>query len=246
MDNETIRRARRKYLFSEDEKVLYDDEEQEEIINTLAEKNDKNNELYSILISVAFIVLNLFFSYEIITNSFSFLSGFIIFLSWIAICCMTTSFRQYTTHKYYVRVGDDVDDDDDDYNNGKENYDLNGTEAGSSNDENRKPLFKKRYLAYFNILNRKGKQGYKRFDMSNDQEIPNSPYRDVLNYISLALALLILVLTITLQNWWHTNKLIPFVPLIMAVANIYASVVIDETTTEINSLKGYKSPFKGA
>jgi len=26
MDNETIRRARRKYLFSEDEKVLYDDE----------------------------------------------------------------------------------------------------------------------------------------------------------------------------------------------------------------------------
>jgi len=182
------------------------------------------------------------FSFEIITNSFSFLSGLIVFLSWIEICCMTTSFRQYTTHKYYVRVGDDVDDDDDDdYNNGKENYDSNNSEASSN-----KSLFKKRYLAYFNILNKKGKQGYKRFDMSNDQEIPNSPYRDVLNYISLALALLILVFTVCIQNWWHINKLVPFVPLIMAVANVYASVIIDETTTEINSLKGYKSPFKGA
>jgi len=155
---------------------------------------------------------------------------------------MTTSFRQYTTHKYYIRVGDDMDNNDD--NNGKENYDLDITEASSSS--RRKHFFKKKYLEYFNILSKKGKIGYKRFDMTNDQEVPNSPYRDILNYISVVLAVVILGLTFGLQNWWQINKLVPFVPLIMAIANIYASVVIDETTTEINSLKGYKSPFKGA
>ena len=157
------------------------------------------------------------------------------------VCCITTSFRQYTTHKYYVRVEDD--DEDDDHNNGKEDYEMDITNASSS----KKPLFKKRYLEYFNILNRTGKKsGYKRFDMSNDEEVPISPYRDIKNYISFGISFLIIGLTIGCQNWWHINKLIPFIPLIMTIANFYASIVIDETTTEINSLKGYKSPYKGA
>ncbi|OUM60809.1 hypothetical protein PIROE2DRAFT_13364 [Piromyces sp. E2] len=187
------------------------------------------------------------FDFEIITKHVSVLSGFIIFLSWILVCCITTSFRQYTTHKYYVRVGDDEDDDDDDYNNGKEDYEMDISNASTSTPK--KPLFKKKYLEYFNVLNlsKRGKKaGYKRFDMTNDEEVPNSPYRDIKNYISFGLSFIIIGLTIGFQNWWHINKLIPFVPLIMTIANFYASVIIDETTTEINSLKGYKSPFKGA
>ncbi|ORX47082.1 hypothetical protein BCR36DRAFT_405437 [Piromyces finnis] len=230
MDTETIKRARRKYLFNEDDNILYDDEEQEEIINALSEKNDKNNEIYSIAISIAFVILNLFFNFEIISKHFSFLSVFIILLSWLVVCCITTSFRQYTTHKYYVRIGDNDKDDD--------NY--NSEEISTA----KKPHFKKKYLEYFNILGKK--MDFKRFDITNDEEVPNSPYFDIKNYISLGLSLLIIGLTIGFQNWWHINKLIPFVPLIMASVNLYASVIIDETTTEINSLKGYKSPYKGA
>ncbi|KAG4100764.1 hypothetical protein H8356DRAFT_934103 [Neocallimastix lanati (nom. inval.)] len=240
MDTETIQRARKKYLFNEDESILYNDEEQEEIIDLLTEKNDKNNEKYSIAISIGFIILNLFFTFELIINSFTFLSFFIVFLSWLVICCTTTTFRQYTTHKYYVRLENEDDDD----NNGKEDYD--------SNNSNGNGTFKK-LLAKLNFMNnnkggkyKKTGPKYKRYTLSDDQEVPLSPYKDVVNYISIALSLIIMGLTIGCQNWLHINFVVPFLPLIMTVANIYASAIIDETTTEINSLKDYKSPFKGA
>ncbi|ORX75986.1 hypothetical protein BCR32DRAFT_271564 [Anaeromyces robustus] len=238
MSRETVSRARKKYLFTEDENVLYDDEEQEEIINTLTEKNDKNNEIYSIAISIASVVLNLIFNYEIIANSVSYLSGFIIFISWVIICCITTSFRQYTTHKYYVRVDDN---DDNAYNNGKNESDG---DIVNSKYSPKNSLFKRKYLEHFQLLN--SSSNYKRFDMSNDHEVPISPFVDIINYVSFGLSILIVILTICFQNWWHINKLIPFIPMIMTIANIYASYIIDQTTTEINSLKTFEAPFKGA
>ncbi|KAG4098716.1 hypothetical protein H8356DRAFT_938211 [Neocallimastix lanati (nom. inval.)] len=231
MDNETIIRARKKYLFNEDENNILNDEEQEEIINTLNEKNERKNGIYSITIAIGLIILNLLFSYEIITNSFSILSIFIIFISWMVVCCAASSFRQYASRKYYVRLDDDEDE---------------------------KSHIKRKYLEYFQIIKSFNKNGdggdqynkytpkYKRYSLSDDQEIPLSPYHDVVNYAGIALSLAVVGLTIGYQEWLHRNFLVPFIPLILSVTNMYVSAVIDRTTTEINSLKSIQSPYKGA